>query len=181
MSESGQTRLLPRCNTYGRFASISRHYDCDTSGWRMDTWMENGHAAEIAGKHTVRTKPFRAEHVVRYGKVLPICNLAFGTHIRGWEICLEDRRNSSSEAKESAPRREQVGSRLRGPGEGDPHSDCAPAPLTRNGGALRVHSDLSIRTRVYPSSAPNVAEVGYIRLRLGRGERCVPHSHRIIL
>ena len=144
----------------------------------MDTWMENGHAAEIAGKHTVRTKPFRAEHVVRYGKVLPICNLAFGTHIRGWEICLEDRRNSSSEAKESAPRREQVGSRLRDPGEGD-HARCEdPDPLTRNGRAMLAHSDLSIRTRVYPSSALKVAEVGFIRLRPGTGDRALRLVHR---
>jgi hypothetical protein len=40
---------------------------------------------------------------------------------------------------------------------------------TQNGAANSVRLPLPTRTRIYPSSALNVAEVGYIRLRLGEG------------
>jgi len=43
----------------------------------------------------------------------------------------------------TSPRRGEVGSRLRDPGEGDHGRRESPAPLTRNGRAKRAHSDLS--------------------------------------
>jgi len=78
----------------------------------------------------------------------------------------------------TSPRRGEIGSRLRDPGEGD-HARCEdPDPLTRNGRAMLAHSDLSIRTRVYPSSALKVAEVGFIRLRPGKGDSALRLVHR---
>ena len=77
----------------------------------------------------------------------------------------------------TSPRRGEIGSRLRDPGEGD-HARCEdPDPLTRNGRAMLAHSDLSIRTRVYPSSA-QVAEVGFNRLRPGKGDSALRLVHR---
>src|SRR5229473_5512252 len=77
----------------------------------------------------------------------------------------------------TSPRRGEVGSRLRDPGEGDPSPACIHSPLTRNARARRAHSDLSPPelgfTRVRHLK---VAEVGYIRLRLGRGEERLRQS-----
>ncbi len=43
----------------------------------------------------------------------------------------------------TSPRRGEVGSRLRDPGEGDRLSEWVRSPLTRNMRARRAHSDLS--------------------------------------
>src|SRR5713226_8738163 len=79
----------------------------------------------------------------------------------------------------TSPRRGEVRSRLRDPGEGDPSPECIHSPLTRNARARRAHSDLSPPelgfTRVRHL---RVAEVGYIRLRLGRGEERLRQSRR---
>jgi hypothetical protein len=93
---------------------------------------------------------------------------------------IESNQSRSRAACFTSPLRGEVGSHWRDPGEGNPTTDAGCDPLTRNGCARRIHSDLSptelgfTRVRHY-----ELAEVGYIRLRLGRGGRSLERVQMI--
>ena len=78
-----------------------------------------------------------AEHPDRF----PNCSLE--------RISMESNQLRGRVACFTSPRRGEVGSRLRDPGEGVHGRRESPAPLTRNGRAKRAHSDLSPAGRGY--------------------------------
>jgi NitT/TauT family transport system permease protein len=72
--------------------------------------------------------------------------------------------------------------RLRDPGEGDERSESISSPLTRNVRARPADSDLSPPEPGFTRARHDKsAEVGYIRLRPGRGEGFVARNRNLLL